>query len=94
MISTAGRIANATSDSSLAAAIQLEGQWKSSQFALDGRTKDFARNDQILARQMENKAMVDQYNTGVVGQNRGLLSRAILQITGNNADLVKANAGV
>lgn len=84
--SQAKAIGSSVSDIDKAAAIQLEGMTKANDITTQGQTADLKRFDTLRGAQMESNAQVDEYNTGVLGKNRGLASDAFQKI-----HLVNAN---
>jgi hypothetical protein len=79
-------VAGATSDLNLATAAQLQGEKQAQEIVSQGQTQDLNRFDKIRGMQLENNAQVDQYNTGVLGKNRGLVSEAFKNIHLTNAN--------
>ncbi|MGV8961991.1 MAG: hypothetical protein ACOH2V_01240 [Candidatus Saccharimonadaceae bacterium] len=80
MTQTAGRVAKTTSDMNAAQATQLEGQNRVEGIISKGQQLDLDRFDKLRGMQMQSDASINEYNTKVLGKNRGMTAEAASKI--------------
>lgn len=88
--SSAGRLAGNVSDIDKANAIRLQGEGQAADIETKGQQADLQRFDQLRGQQTENRSKIDQYNTSVLGKNRGMAADAFSKIHLINANQILA----
>lgn len=85
-------VAAATSDLDRSTATRLQGEKLAQDVIEKGQTADLSRFDKLRSLQAENDASINQYNTQVLGKNRGLAAEAFKQIPLITANQKLSNA--
>lgn len=74
-------------------AIKLQGENQANEIMTKGHIADLARFDQVRNQQLENRTKIDQYNTGVLGENKAMTAAAFGKIYDINAAQTLMNSG-
>jgi hypothetical protein len=90
MRSSAGRIAAGIGDIDKANAVKLQGESQAEALEIQGQQADLSRMDQLRGQQLQTRASIDQYNTGVLGENRARSADAFSKVHLVNANQINA----